>query len=62
MWPACFRILSTRMVFLALPVCGMPAWAADGFAPPPRSISDVLAALDQYKPDPIAAEKARQYA
>ena len=32
------------------------------YSPPPRSVDDVLAVLEQYKPDPAAIEKARRTA
>ena len=36
-----------------------PAHGQSVYTPPPRTVEDILAVLDQYKPDPTVAEKAR---
>src|SRR5258707_6844412 len=38
------------------------AFQGQGFVPPPRSIADISAILDQERPDPAAAARAREAA
>lgn len=40
-------------------VLSVSAFAQTAYAPPPRTIEDILVVLDQFKPDPALAENAR---
>ena len=51
-----------RTIGLIFGICGLlvlaPVYAQDTYAPP-RNVDDILAVLDQYKPDPKRIEQNR---
>jgi CHAT domain-containing protein len=51
---------TTTVAAVVLFVAGSALAQAQGtYTPPPRTVEDILAVLDQYKPDPAVAERAR---
>ncbi len=51
------------LIFVVLAALGVPVFSvAQNTNAPPRNVDDILAVLDQYKPDPSIAQKRRQIA
>ncbi len=48
------------VLLVGVVVLSRSALAQTTYAPPPRTVEDILAVLDQYKPNPDAAQKAHE--
>ena len=54
------RRITTVAAVVLFVAGGALAQAQGNYILPPRTVEDILAVLDQYKPDPAAAQKTRE--